>query len=153
VTDVEYDLYAEGEAALGWFNAAYELDADAGTDWEAFSRRLMAKLRQAFQEVCAEIAHLKIHLKAAGSSLVANLTTSQGEPSVGGRIEGTPGNARLLLNVRAHIAPDELRETVDRVVAQAASPGVRVATEESECFAPARPQPTHRYKAVVQPAG
>jgi G3E family GTPase len=149
VTDVDYDVYAEGEAALGWLNAAYELHAESVEDWEAFSRRLIDALRQEFREVPAEIAHLKIHLKAGSGSLVANLTTSLGRPTVRGKIEGLPRDARLLLNVRAHIEPGRLRELVERVVAETASPAIEVRTEESECFAPARPRPTHRYAAVV----
>jgi G3E family GTPase len=149
VTEVDYDVYAEGEAALGWLNAAYKLHADAGADWEAFSRSLMSRLRAAFGAESSEIAHLKILLKAGSGTLVANLTTSRAEPSVRGEIEGSPGFARLLLNVRAHIEPDSLRDLVERVVAEAAGPAVRVSTEESECFAPARPQPTHRYAMVV----
>jgi G3E family GTPase len=149
VTDVDYDVYAEGEAALGWLNAAYEVHADAGAEWEAFTRSLMVRLREGFRAESSEIAHLKIHLKAGSGTLVANLTTSQGEPSARGKIEGSPDRARLLLNVRAHIEPDELRELVDRVVAETAGAAFRVTTEKIECFAPARPQPTHRYAAVV----
>jgi hypothetical protein len=129
--------------------AAYELHADPGTDREEFCMRLMAALRQEFREKSAEIAHLKLHLKAGRSTLVANLTTSQGEPSVRGKIEASPGSARLLLNVRAHIGPGVLRELVDRVIAGAIRPSVRATMERIECFAPARPQPTHRYEAVV----
>ena len=38
VTEVDYDVYAEGEAALGWLNAAYTLQHEPGTecDWGSF---------------------------------------------------------------------------------------------------------------------
>jgi Ni2+-binding GTPase involved in maturation of urease and hydrogenase len=149
VTDVDYDVYADGEAALGWLNAAYELDADAGADWEDFCRKLMAALCQEFRELPSEVAHLKIHMKAGSGTLAANLTTSGGEPTVRGGISGSHGKARLLLNVRAHIDPAGLSELVDRVVAGVASPAARAMAEKVECFAPARPQPTHRYRLVV----
>jgi Ni2+-binding GTPase involved in maturation of urease and hydrogenase len=149
VTDVDYDVYAGGEAALGWLNAAYQLKAQAGADWEKFSRSLIQQLREAFRGESSEIAHLKIHLKAGSSSLVANLTTSRGEPSVRGKIEGSSGNVRLLLNARAHIEPERLKELVEPIMAEAANPSVRVTIKEVECFAPARPQPTHRYEFVV----
>jgi hypothetical protein len=149
VTDVDYDVYADGEAALGWLNASYELRADPGADWEDLAPTLMMRLREGFREEPSEIAHLKIHLKAGSGTLVANLTSSQGEPSVRGKIDGISNVARLLLNVRAHIEPGRLRELVARVVAEVASPAFRVTTEEVECFAPARPRPTHRYETVV----
>jgi G3E family GTPase len=149
VTDVDYDVYAEGEAALGWLNAAYKLHADAGADWEGLTRTLMTAMRQAFRETPAEIAHLKIHLKAGSDTLAANLTTSGCEPTVRGGIEGSPADARLLLNVRAHLNPGALRRLVDRVVSEVCQPSIKLTTERIECFAPARPQPTHRYAAVV----
>ncbi len=149
VTEVDYDVYADGEAALGWLNAAYGLHGDPGSDWGAFCLRVMTALRRELRDMSAEVAHLKIHLKAGSSSLVANLTSNQGEPLVRGRIEGSPSTARLLINVRAHSEPGGLREIVDRVVSEEASPSVRFTTEKIECFAPARPQPTHRYEVVV----
>ena len=88
VTDVDYNVYADGEAALGWLNAAYVLHGQPGTDWEGFTRTLMAALGHAFRETPAEIAHLKTYLKAGSATLVANLTTSQSEPSMRGRSEG-----------------------------------------------------------------
>jgi G3E family GTPase len=149
VTDVDYDVYAEGEAALGWLNAAYGLHSETGVDWEVFSRRLMEALRQEFREVPAEIAHLKIHLKAGSDTLVANLTTSRGKSSVRGKIEGSPGEARLLLNARAHVDPAVMRNLVNGVATEVANPAIRIVTEEIQCFAPARPVPTHRYESVL----
>jgi hypothetical protein len=151
VTEVDYDLYAEGEAALGWLNAAYRLQGDPGkgTDWGAFARNLMSGLRREFRDRAAEVAHLKIHLKAGSSSLVANLTNCQGEPWLSGRIEGSPGEARLLINLRAHLDPDNLRTLVERVVESRAGSALSVVTEDFQCFAPSRPRPTHRYELVV----
>jgi Ni2+-binding GTPase involved in maturation of urease and hydrogenase len=149
VTEVDYDVYADGEAALGWLNAAYEVHPVPGVDWEAYTQDLVSALRQTFREATAEIAHLKIHLKTGSSRVVANLTSSLAEPSVRGGLPGSPGEPRLLLNVRAHITPGKMREIVDRVVAATDSPRVRLTTQRVECFAPARPEPTHRYTSVV----
>jgi Ni2+-binding GTPase involved in maturation of urease and hydrogenase len=149
VTEVDYDAYADGEAALGWLNAAYKLHADPGSDLEAFCLRVMTVLGRTFRESSAEVAHLKLHLRAGSSSLVANLTSSQGEPSLRGEVYGSPAAARLLINVRAHIDPDALRVFVERGVEEAVSTALRVETEDLRCFAPSRPQPTHRYELVV----
>jgi G3E family GTPase len=151
VTEVDYDVYADGEAALGWLNAVYRLQADPedGTDWGSFGPKLMTALRREFRDRTAEVAHLKIHLQAGSSSLVANLTSSQGEPSLRGRIEGSHGQARLLINVRAHIEPDRLQSLVERGVQDVANNRMSVVTEDVRCFAPSRPQPKHRYEVVV----
>lgn len=149
VTEVDYDEYADGEAALGWLNAAYRLHADSGSDWSEFCLRVMTALGRTFRERSAEVAHLKVHLRAGSSSLVANLTSSQGEPSLRGEFEEWQRDARLLINVRAHIDPDALRALVERGVEAALSPAIQVEMEDLQCFAPSRPQPTHRHEVVV----
>jgi G3E family GTPase len=78
VVKVDYDRYADGEAALGWLNAAYALEADAPVDWEAFCRRVIEASRRGFLAGQAEIAHLKTHLIAGSGALAANLTSSDG---------------------------------------------------------------------------
>jgi G3E family GTPase len=147
--DVDYDRYAEGEAALGWLNAAYNLQANPENDWKALCQAIMTTLREKFREQSAEVAHLKLHLRAGSSSVAANLTSNQGEPSFRGEIEGSPGNARLLINARTQIDPDALQRLVERAVNEAAYPAMCVETIDLRCFAPARPQPTHRYEVVV----
>jgi len=149
VVDVNYDTYADGEAALGWLNAAYELQGRPPEGWEAFAGSLMRILGEAFRLEAAEIAHLKIHLASDAGTLVGNLTASEGKPTVRGHVGEASGSARLLLNVRAHIKPDALRRIVDQAVAQACPPSMGLTLEGIECFAPARPEPTHRYASVV----
>ena len=149
ITEVDYDVYAEGEAALGWLNAAYRLNADPGTDWEAFCLRVVTAVRQELRTRLAEAAHIKLHLKAGSSSLVANLTSSQGEPSVRGKIQASTANARLLINARAHIDPTGLRSLVERAVEGAASSAIRIEMDDLQCFAPSRPQPKYRYESAL----
>ena len=149
MTEVDYDVYAEGEAALGWLNAAYRLDAVAEADWGWFCSRLMMALREAFQARSAEIAHLKLHLQSGASRLVASLTNNHLEPSVRGRLENAQRDARLLVNVRAHIDPAGLQSLVENGIAEAAGAAIRVEPRELSCFAPARPRPTHRHEVVV----
>jgi G3E family GTPase len=149
ITEVDYDEYAEGEAALGWLNASMRLHADAPTDWKAFCLGLMHSLQREFRAMSAEIAHLKMHLTAGSDTLVANLTSNDGEPSLRGTI-GTPAHdARLLVNIRARIEPDALRALVERCAQAVTGPSVRVATEDLQSFAPSRPQPTHRFERVM----
>ena len=54
LTDVDYDRYANGEAVLGWLNAAIKLTGTADTDWNAFAESLLAKLKDAFLAVLGD---------------------------------------------------------------------------------------------------
>ncbi|MDP2889863.1 MAG: GTP-binding protein, partial [Bacteroidota bacterium] len=47
LADVDYDIYAEGEAVLGWLNSSIELSGEP-TDWDKFGRNLLQNLSQQF---------------------------------------------------------------------------------------------------------
>ena len=59
VVEVDYDVYAAGEAALGWMNASAKLHARGDLDWQAFAGELLESIRSALRSGSAEIAHLK----------------------------------------------------------------------------------------------
>jgi Ni2+-binding GTPase involved in maturation of urease and hydrogenase len=101
ITAVDYDEYADGEAALGWLNALVELRSSSGIDCRGLCMGLMKAMQKRFQEASAEIAHLKLHLTAGSDTLVANLTRNDGEPFLRDEVRGSPNEAVLLVNVRA----------------------------------------------------
>jgi G3E family GTPase len=168
---VDYDIYADGEAELGWLNASIRLQAQGGADWRGFCARLLGRLRDECRAASAEIAHIKLVLTAAGSQIVANLTRTDGEPSIlplaptlrvlpkvaaGAADESSPrgsvgasAEAELVVNARVRIAPERLRALFARALEVAGGETVRATVLSLESFAPARPRPTHRYGAVV----
>lgn len=149
IAEVDYDVYAEGEAVLGWLNAAIRLRAAKPVDWQRFCLDLAVRIQRELQASSSEIAHLKFQLSAESGELTTNLTSNDGEPSVRGAIHGDSNEARLLLNARVHIAPDRLRSVVEQSLATTADGVLTVAMESLESFSPSRPQPVHRYGSVV----
>ena len=81
--------------------------------------------------------------------LAANLTGNQAAPVVRGAIPGAPLEAKLLLNVRAHLDPGSLRTLVERALASTAGGRFRYTIDKMAAFSPARPQPRHRYGTVA----
>jgi hypothetical protein len=149
VVPVDYDTYAEGEAALGWLNAEYRLAGAAGCDWAEWARELMETLRRGFQERHAAIGHLKLLLDAGERFLAANLTGLDGAVEVRGELAGA-GAAQLVLNVHVELPPADL----EALVAQAMVPSGPVTVVDTvafHCLSPGRPNPTHRYAEVVPP--
>src|SRR5207247_3450250 len=59
---VDYALYAEGEALLGWLNATLRLSGPVPFDGNAQLRQLAAQLQTRLAAQGAEIAHLKMTL-------------------------------------------------------------------------------------------
>ena len=78
--DVDYDIYAEGEALLGWHNATCRLSAAAPFDGNQFLTRLAARVQQMLADQGLEVAHFKMTISPdTGNDLaVLNLVTTDG---------------------------------------------------------------------------
>jgi len=149
IAEVDYDEYAEGEAALGWLNAKVELAGAAPIDWRDFCERLMDSLQRRLRQVDAEAAHVKFRLTSGDESLTANLTSTSGKPTARGTLEAGGRKALLVFNARVRIEPDALRAAFETALQSAAGDALEIPTRQIESFAPARPQPTHRFDQVV----
>lgn len=151
IAEVDYDRYAEGEAALGWLNAAVRLVAEPTwpADWPSFCRDLLETLRRACGAQGGEIAHLKLHLQTAAGSVAGNVTSNEGPVEVHDRLSGAPSQAALVLNARVRIEPEPLRDLVGAGLGQAARGRVRFVVDDLQSFSPARPQPRHRFAQPV----
>jgi MoaA/NifB/PqqE/SkfB family radical SAM enzyme/G3E family GTPase/SAM-dependent methyltransferase len=151
IADVDYDTYAEGEAVLGWLNAATSLSSSReNTDWRALLRRFLEGLREAFEARSAEVGHVKLLLSSPRGRFVGNFTSARGRVSVRGSLPGrSPAEARLVVNARVEMAPEDLETLVRETLDRAAERDIRVAFQEIRSFRPGRPRPTHRYAAVI----
>lgn len=151
--EVDYDIYAEGEALLGWLNATVQLSASAPFDSEQV---LMALARRIQDELAGkEIAHLKMTLSPASGLAelaVINLVRSDFVPELGLRLETPILGGQLIINLRAEAEPDALREAVRKATdaLSATVPGMIAQLEHLEFFRPGRPQPTHRLSSSAK---
>ena len=150
--DLDYDLYAEGEALLGWLNCTVQLDSDSPFDANQALVRLARDLRSRLQAVGGEIAHLKMTLDAGDGGLsVVSLVRSDGEPDLRESLLDRVSGGSLILNLRAESDPDVLEKATTESLA-ALGGGVRWTIEHSEHFRPARPTPVHRMKGPEEGA-
>lgn len=151
---VDYDLYAEGEALLGWLNATVAVDARAASsdDGNTLVLALMSGIQARLQAAGAEIAHLKMTLApddGSGELAVANLVRSDRAPELAQTLSDGIGRAQLVINLRAEADPDLLHaallQTLSAIADTAGSPVLTL--EHDEHFRPGRPTPTHRLAA------
>ena len=140
--DIDYDLYAEGEARLGWLNATARLSADAPFDANALLLRLAEGIRGRLSAEAVEIAHLKMTLDAGGMLSVVSLVGTDRAPDLRESLLDRVDGGELVLNLRAEADPQRLKDVALAALAEAGE--VRSALEHVECFRPARPVPTHR---------
>jgi len=145
---VDYEIYAEGEALLGWLNATVQLEANApGFDSAEILRALATDIQGRLAG--AEIAHLKMTLSPAGGLgdiAAINLVRSDFVPELSLRLEEPVPSGQLIINCRAEAAPELLRDAVRAAVSSlpGSFPGLTAALDHLEYFRPGKPQPTHR---------
>lgn len=149
IIDVDYDIYAEGEAVLGWLNAAVSLSCAGNVNWDDFATGLLERLRSEFMAQFAEIAHVKLVLHGLDTSIIANLTGNASEMVKQGSIAGSQHDVKLILNARVEIAPEKLQTVVENALKAQATKVVSFCIDEIMSLSPGRPAPTHRYSEVI----
>ncbi len=149
--DVDYEIYAEGEALLGWLNATVRLAATSPFDGNRMLERLASSIHDQLNACDFEIAHLKMTLAPnEGFDIAAlNLVRTDAQPELSHRLADDLAEGELIVNLRAEGDPARLRALVEASVAQAA---IAVAAEATivhcEHFRPAKPEPTHRLATI-----
>ncbi|WP_286178316.1 GTP-binding protein [Rhodopirellula sp. JC639] len=147
--DVDYDVYAEGEAELGWLNATVTLTAEDPLPIDSVVLRVIDLIRARLEALDAEPAHLKVYGSSGDAVGVANLVSSDTPTvlSVASQSEGQ--TLTLIINARVSLGPDALQETVAGAVDALAVEFVgRTEVKSIESFRPGRPVPTYRAGTV-----
>lgn len=147
LADVDYDIYANGEAVLGWLNGTVRLQG-VGADWDALVRTFLIELSRTFDENNYAVGHVKVIAENGTKFITGNLTGTADTLSVRGSAGGGD-NIKLIVNARVETSPAEL----DRIVRQTLH-ALTKDRYETEMLAwrylqPGRPAPTHRFAEVV----
>ncbi len=142
--EVDYELYAESEALLGWLNATVQLASADGFDSDAVLTQLARDIQTRLAG--AEIAHLKMTLSpdgGLGDIAVINLVRSDFVPELSLRLEAPVPASQLIINCRAEADPDLIRAAVRAAVAELPKhfPGLTAQLITSNPSAPASPSP------------
>ncbi|MDB6069790.1 MAG: Cobalamin biosynthesis protein [Verrucomicrobiales bacterium] len=147
---VDYDVYAEGEALLGWFNATVAVSAEEEFEVGVLLRDLCAAVQRGLEKIPAEVAHLKMTYSPdeslGGDVAVVNLVRNDLVPELGISLDEPSESGQLIINLRAEADPSALAEAVRQALLEtaAARPGLELLLEHHEHFRPGRPEPTHR---------
>ncbi len=146
---VDYQVYADGEALLGWLNCTVALKAAAAFDGNALLRSLARRAQELLNAAGPEIAHLKMTLspnEGLGDIAVINVVRNDFVPELSLDLPDLIHNGQLIINCRAEAAPDVLLSAVHQALAETAPEfsSLALELEHSEHFRPGTPQPTHR---------
>lgn len=160
--DVNYGVYADGEARLGWLNGEYDIQLAASlrTSSETIQingnkllEMLVGSIKESFHSSGIEVAHLKVALepkevKGARKMGAIQWVRSDSEPEFTKHLKEPFTQGRMLLNLRAEAEPDLLSDLVARGFRRLRTQ-VSVRRRNYSAFKPAPPKPTFR---VTNPA-
>jgi G3E family GTPase len=144
---VDYDVYAEGEAELGWLNCVVTLRSENGHKFplDEVAVELVERLGRALLEQNAEPAHLKVLGEADGDAAIANLVSSDSPVELSLKSGVAVPQVDLIVNARVALAPESLSEVVARAASDMAQArGLSHELTDLQSFRPGRPMPTHR---------
>jgi G3E family GTPase len=143
--ELDYDVYAAGEAELGWLNSSLQLTASEPFSLDQVLLEIVQTLDQSFRAHNAEPAHLKTIGLAEGAYGVANLVSSTSPPETSLASLAYVREAQIIVNARVATLPDLLQQQVEAALAQVARQhGARLQILQMQSFQPGRPVPTHR---------
>jgi hypothetical protein len=150
ILNIDYDVYAEGEAELGWLNCSTHVAAPQPFALDTVLLDIVGRLQQALQGADAEVAHLKAIGLWEGYFGVANLVSTQSKPELSLPSNCEVKEADVIVNARVAIDPAILQTHVHDVLQAACKAcNAKVTIHTTQSFRPGRPQPTHRYEVAV----
>lgn len=148
ILELDYDVYAEGEAELGWLNSSLRATSSQPFALDDLLLGIVSKLQTKLAEHQAEAAHLKTIGLWEGYHGVANLISSDTLPVLSLASDCRTQAADVVVNARVATSPELLEELVSQAVHEVASAmGVSVDFRQTQSFRPGRPVPTHRFAA------
>jgi G3E family GTPase len=148
VLELDYDVYAEGEAELGWLNTRLTVKGRQSFSLDDLLVDIVRRVRNSLAELPAETAHLKTIGIWDGQHGVVNLISSDAEADLSLASNCHTRTAEIIVNARVAVDPVTLGQHVQAAVNTAAEHVQAETTLESaQQFRPGRPEPTHRFAA------
>ncbi|MCU0875719.1 MAG: cobalamin biosynthesis protein P47K [Pirellulaceae bacterium] len=150
ILELDYDMYAEGEAELGWLNSSLRVTAPGPFSLDDLSLSIVQRLQQSLAATGAEPAHLKTIGMSDGQHGVANLVSSDTPAVLSLASNCHTRRADVIVNARVAVDPQVLEEHVQAAV-RATCQSLSATPEflQTQSFRPGRPNPTYRYVDAV----
>ncbi|MDB5388111.1 MAG: cobalamin synthesis protein [Planctomycetaceae bacterium] len=150
ILELDYDIYAEGEAELGWLNSSLQVISAQPIDLDKVLVGIIDRLRDSLAAIGAETAHLKTIGLWEGFYGVANLISSDNPAVLSLPSNCQTQDADVVVNARVAVDPVILEKLVHEAVNAACKDvGAEAKFKQTQSFRPGRPVPTHRFADAV----
>ncbi|NLZ51638.1 MAG: hypothetical protein GX892_00450 [Thermoanaerobacteraceae bacterium] len=145
--DIDYDIYGQAEAYLGWLNLTATIDSETEIDINKIISEISDKLREEFIKINQEIAHFKLLTVSGNDWAKASISDISEQLSFDKRAQEISSNWDIILNIRADMDDQKLLEIIKRVLQESIEyKGGTLSVSNIQCFKPKQPNPTHRIK-------
>jgi len=152
--DIDYEIYAQGEAELGWVNCTFELSVGdepspqpkrSPLTLDGLLVEFVSRVQAALADSGAEIAHFKVLAQSGDETAIANLVDSEADVELSRASGAAFTTATVIVNARVATSPQRLSDVVrDQMVSLASEHGFRAEVARLQSFRPSPPVPTHR---------
>lgn len=143
--EVDYDVYAAGEAELGWLNCQASFSSTKDFSLDQLVLSLVETCCELLGAAEIEPAHLKVLAQRNTDSAIANLVSTESGAELSLESKVSTQSAECTVNARAAGSPEELEELVNAAIKKVAEAIEAEATVSGmQRFRPGRPEPTHR---------
>jgi len=149
IAQIDYDIYAEGEAVLGVLNATVTLQSNH-PDWNSYLKHLLKSLGKRFDTGNVTVGHIKAFIDTDKYYLIGNITGKANTLQLRGKVPKR-SIVKMTLNARVQMAPHEL-EMIFREELEKNSHDVHYYIDVLKCLQPRRPIPTYRYARIISAA-
>jgi hypothetical protein len=142
VLEIDYERYAQAEAALAWLNFRGVFEARVPISPAMLLGPCVETIDRSLSDAEIRIVHLKAMATAPTGYVKAALCANRQEPVVEGALDASPSRAHeLTLNIRAVGEPEVLAAIVERELERLDGCWKERAMR---CFRPAAPRPERR---------
>lgn len=145
--EIDYQRYAEAEAALGWLNLHANLTLRDARSPAALAGPLLDDIDRRVTKQGITITHLKVFDQTKSGYVRASICANGDEPVPDGDLAASADKRHeLVINLRAIGSPDQLRETVCAALVEIDG---SVTIDHVNAFRPAPPRPEKRFSRAI----
>lgn len=135
---IDYKVYAEAEAAYGWYNGSWIIEGKDGIDPVSFSFPIMESFRN---PELGEVAHAKLLLTTAEGGLKVSFVMGHIQADDINILDGEVHEMQIVLNVRSACSPETIERHVDTIHKSLQKEGYSIKQYKWNSLIPSPPEP------------
>ncbi|MBF9017381.1 MULTISPECIES: GTP-binding protein [unclassified Oceanispirochaeta] len=135
---IDYKVYAEAEAAYGWYNGSWIIEGEDEVDPVTLSFPLMESFRN---PELGEVAHAKMLLTTPGGGLKVSFVMGHIQADEINIPEGKVREMQIILNIRSACSPEIIEKHVLAIHSSQEKDGFSIKNYKWNSLIPAPPEP------------